>query len=162
MRTVHADALKAAAKVAFSVALLDGCAGATKGVSGTPDPGGSEAVTSTNGSDKKHDAGNADASDGQPLSCDAVLAETFPAPDKYQWQGVPQSAEVVSCCDAELTAKGDASRYRFECCVAYDPAVSDGGADGVLAQKHGSACTPWGPPVPPAMKRRVALPDQVA
>lgn len=48
-----------------------------------------------------------------------------------------ESADTKKCCNEELAANGAGSKLRWECCSAL------GGT--------GMACTPWGPPCPPAM-----------
>lgn len=168
---VHFAALKAAAKVAFSVALLNGCSGALE-TEGSPAGGdGDDYSPSTTaeadikkGSKPKKSLGkkpcpSEDASTAPPASCEAVLAAAFPnAPGPYQWEPVAQSKEVVACCDAELTKHPGDADYHWECCTAYDPNANDGMPHGLspqdlmLSNAHPS-CTPWGPPVPPSMKR---------
>jgi hypothetical protein len=127
---VHAAALKAAAKVAFSVAFLNGCGSAAEPAE--------EAATNE----------NAIHSDGCPSTgCDALLEAAFPKPGDYQWEPVPQSKQVVACCERELAKHDAATKYRWDCCVAFDPETGHH-----ASQDHGLACTPWGPPVPPAMR----------
>ncbi len=165
---VHHAALKAAAKVAFSVALLNGCSGTNAlrhGAESADDDAVSDesaiaaSVTKEPGTKEPAavepcpDAGTeADAAPAK-ASCEALLAATFPDPDEYKREPEAQSKDVVACCDEELATKGAMSTYRWNCCVAYDgdAAPSDPLAplDGVRA----AACTPWGPPVPPSMKR---------
>lgn len=48
-----------------------------------------------------------------------------------------ESAEVQKCCTEELDKNNASSKLRWECCAAVDG--------------KGAACTPWGPPCPPAM-----------
>lgn len=48
------------------------------------------------------------------------------------------------CCKDELTTAGSSAKHRWACCSAI--------AKGEMpAEVRGSACTPWGPPVPPEM-----------
>jgi len=139
---VHAAALRSAAKLVFGMASLVACTKETSEDATTTD---NSAVTSA--TKKKNDD-----------CCTEKLKETFPTQGGYQWTPVPQSADVVACCDKELTKHEASSKYRWDCCVAYDPAtVPDGGEpEGIgFSGGHGMACTPWGPPVPPAMKRRM-------
>lgn len=123
---VHAKALKAAAKVAFSIALV-GCASAE------PDAATQSAAVVDG--------------DGEANPCDATLAEAFPEPGGYQWEPVAQTAEVVACCKAELGEHDFMSSYRWDCCVAFDPKTGE-------SAFSGGACTPWGPPVPPSFGKR--------
>jgi hypothetical protein len=168
---VHFAALKAAARVAFSVALpaatvLTGCssAGGLLGEEESDDAVSNESAIAANasnaaGSRPKRSLGKKpcpttteDAGPAKP-SCEATLAATFPTPGDYQWEPVAQSKEVVACCDEELTKNGASSAYRWDCCVAYDPAATPDPNSGFTNSSHGMACTPWGPPVPPSMKR---------
>jgi hypothetical protein len=127
---VHAAALKAAAKVAFSVAFLNGC--------------GSAAEPAEEPTTKE----NAIVSEDCPgAGCDALLEAAFPIPGDYQWEPVAQSKQVVNCCERELAKNGAESKYRWDCCVAFDPATGH-----QASTEHFVACTPWGPPVPPAMR----------
>ena len=169
---VHHAALKAAAKVAFSVALLNGCSG-VDALRGAESADGDEALSNeaaiAASSTKKPaqksgtkkpaaaepcpDAGTeADAAPAKP-SCEALLAATFPIPADYKWEPEPQSKDVVACCDEELTTKDAMSTYRWDCCVAYDPTATPDPNVGSGMNEHAMACTPWGPPVPPSMKR---------
>jgi hypothetical protein len=191
MRTdVHLAALKAAAKVAFSVVLLNGCSSGAK-VATVGNPG--EADEASNvldgtgtgskspedeakktagrdkdaGKDNTKDAGKDGTKDaGKPENCEAILTAAFPTPGDYpseaQWEGVPHSSAVVACCDAELASTDGISTYRWDCCVAFDPEVSDGGMSNTLYGKYSMACTPWGPPVPPSMTRRRGVTPDVA
>jgi hypothetical protein len=170
---VHSAALEAAAKVAFSVALLNGCSGADalgdRSVAEDDEAISDEAAIVSSGSKRsgskkpspeklcpdasaETDATPTGTDAGQP-SCDAVLAAAFPTPGDYQWKPVAQSKEVVACCDEELTKSGAMSTYRWDCCVAYDPASTPDPQSGFTNPNHGMACTPWGPPVPPSMNR---------
>jgi len=152
-RDVHLAALRAAARVAFSmalpVALVSGCAAASETSGGEESASTEDALKSSKKKPCHEDAGPA-----KP-SCDSVLASAFPGPDTYQWEPVAASAEVVACCDKELTDKGASSAHRWACCVAYDPATVnvDAGESPAFANGHGMACTPWGPPCPPSMRR---------
>jgi hypothetical protein len=151
---VHFAALRAAAKVAFSVAsvaLVNGCASDAADDTRGDDTASNEAALASKGETK---APCPDAKPSKP-SCEAVLASTFPVPGDYQWEPVRQSAEVVACCDKELTTHGAQSNYRWDCCVAYDPNTVPAGEvpPSSSSGDHALACTPWGPPVPPSMNR---------
>src|SRR5262249_11398204 len=150
---VHLFALRAAAKVAFSmalpVAMLSGCSSADNQNNDGTSPTDEETAANEEAikSGKKKPPCHEDAAAPKP-SCDSVLASAFPGPDKYQWEPVAQSKEVVACCDKELTEKGVGSPHRWACCVAYDPTVDAGSGGFRSFSSHGMACTPWGPPVP--------------
>ena len=168
MRTdVHSAALRAAAKVAFSVAFIAGCsspadettdgenADNTDGVA----PGTTESDIKTG---KKPHASKGEQlasgchtgkDSGAPkLTCDQVVAAAFPTEGNYPGKKQAVSAEVQTCC-AELLEKsqGGLATHRWDCCANLP---ADAG------QSVGIACTPWGPPVPPSMKRRNALRGQ--
>jgi hypothetical protein len=134
-------ALAAAVRVALGSALVVACGGRlaneTEGATApSQDPG--HAASSQTASAQPPAA---------PLPCDARLAATFPdggAP--YYVNDTPPSTDpaLIACCN-ELAAKlspatrTEAIRSSGCCHVAFDGEAS-------------SACTPWGPPVPPAMR----------
>jgi hypothetical protein len=163
---VRSAALRAAAKVALSVGVLGGCGGSVanepKGPyepeparSNYPATGGAGGA----GADRAEPCEDAPTPAPTKPACDGVLASAFadPAWDDWQpwgWPPVdppPVSEDVKACCEEELaSADGINSEHRFQCCgvVGY-------GRDGVeLDPAVSMACTPWGPPVPPAMRRR--------
>lgn len=148
MRTdVHFAALRAAAKVAFSMALLNGCSNAAA-VDNEED---------ATGADKSDEAlASSEAAMTSPdcpdHTCSSVLSSTFPKPGDYRWEREPRSKRVVECCKKELRNHEAQSKYRWDCCVAYNPETGESAADGA----EGWACTPWGPPVPPSMERLAA------
>lgn len=158
---VHREALRAAAKVAFSVAFLGGCSAAPDAAeSDDPVTGSGDGVepgtAGTNESDLRarrpqkpkvvvpsstacHGAGPA-----PKPSCEAVVNAAFPTDGVYP--GVKQSVshDVQTCC-AELLGKPEPLlNHRWDCCANL-PANPP--------QNLAMACTPWGPPVPPAMSR---------
>lgn len=141
----HIAALRAAAKVAFGVAVLNGCSGAPEEPPGAPSSTESRIVRKPQ--PPCHEA-------GKP-SCDAVITSAFAdaGPDDFVWNDPssprpPVSEDVRACCEERLTADGGAwdMPYRWSCCAAID--------FGQGAPEIGMACTPWGPPVPPSMARR--------
>lgn len=156
---VHSAALRAAAKVAFSVAFISGCAAEAApgdeatGPDGTEPATTAEADLSSKKTKKKTGTSSAlppgchhaDASVPK-LSCDQVIASAFPTEGNYPGKKQNVSAEVQTCC-AELLGDQDGGlpAHRWDCCanLPADP-----------GQNIGIACTPWGPPVPPSMKRR--------
>jgi hypothetical protein len=168
---VHSAALRAAAKVAFSVAFIGGCSAPasdladddlTNGTSGDGvEPGTSESEISskkkpakkttqlsTAPCDKHKDA-------GPPLSCEQVVNAAFPVEGNYPGEKQSVSVQVQTCC-AELLAADESwmAPHRWDCCANLP---ADAG------QNISIACTPWGPPVPPSMKsRRVAAMLEVA
>lgn len=163
-RDIHLAALRSAAKVAFSVAFVGGCGGNTNSVIGTSDaPVSSESAygsqeTSTPPPEKGvrlgkqcEDAG----ADAKPSpSCDVLLAEAFGDGNTGPIPGDPVSQDLKACCSdvikesVESTDPTFRAEYHWDCC-----AVTNWGAD--LDFDVGFACTPWGPPVPPPMIRRV-------
>ena len=170
-RDVHLQALKAAARVAFSVgsfAVL-GCGGATSEspTSGSPapegaatatDPGKTSETDKTTPPNREPEPNNPPTTPTTPTTpstpakgCEKVIAEAFPTEGQYP--GVKQnvSAEVTSCCEKMLLEPDPqgTGAHRWDCCANVD---TKNNKDLMLA------CTPWGPPVPPKMiarKRRM-------
>jgi hypothetical protein len=151
---IHSAALRAATKVAFSVAFLGGCSSAN-GPDGS-DEGLVETGESELGAPCHKDPKPAkDASAPKPLTCEQVVAAAFPVEGEYPGTKQPVSAAAQTCC-VELLEKsqGMLAEHRWDCCANLP---ADAG------QSVGIACTPWGPPVPPAMRPRVlALHAEVA
>jgi hypothetical protein len=162
---VHSAALRAAAKVAFSVAFIGGCAAEAVDADPATTPDGTEPATtaeadlSSKKTKKKTGTSSAlpsgchheDASVPK-LSCDQIVAAAFPTEGNYPGTKQNVSAEVKTCC-AELLGDQDGGlpAHRWDCCANL-PANP--------GQNIGIACTPWGPPVPPSMKRRaIAMPS---
>lgn len=163
-KDVHASALRAAAKVAFSMAFLGGCSSPARSPDGAPGEG-YDSVTS-DVTDKAPAPPTASASAapapvppchdaGAPKrSCKEVVASAFPdAGWVSPGEGKPVGADVKACCE-ELLSSGDLLDFpeRWACCDAVG--AFQGGGDPKIAM----ACTPWGPPVPPAMRRRAPKP----
>ena len=145
---VHSTALRAAAKVAFSVAFISGCSsagdttddGSGKNADGTP--------ASTSESDIKRGCHSEKDAAAPKLTCDQIVNAAFPTEGNYPGAKAAVSMEVQTCCDELLTkSQGALTHHRWDCCANL-PADAGQGA--------GIACTPWGPPVPPAMKSRRA------
>ncbi len=180
---VHQAALKAAAKVAFSVVFLNGCGGSVEqpAPSGSrPGPaeaaGGKAPATASNepgvatSTQPSHatespatpgvDDAGVDSASSQPQTCNALLAATFPTPSDYKWTPEPRSKEVVACCLYVLTNEQAPTPYHWDCCVAYDPDSSSTPLNQNPATRI--ACTPWGPPVPPSMTRSRRPTPQIA
>lgn len=147
MRTdVHFAALRAAARVAFSMALLNACSSAAEGADEPKATGeGEEGLASSEAAMSSPDCPD--------HTCASVLAAEFPKPGDYRWEREPRSKQVVECCQKELAKHGSQTQYRWDCCVAFDPETGEGGSDG---DGQSWACTPWGPPVPPSMERLAA------
>ncbi len=145
---VHLAALGAAARVACSVALLEGCGGTTAELAEPIQPatdyasseaelaGGTRRSATGTAPSPCHDAGAPRA------SCESVLASTF-GDAGWPEPGSAYPPEVGACCK-ELGADADYdSPFHWPCCAALN--------------WEGMACTPWGPPVPPSMPRHEAV-----
>lgn len=159
---VHAAALRSAAKLVLGMASF---AAVTTGCSSeaTDDTGISDDAVTTKGPmtiDEIDPKG--EVPEETSKACQATLASAFPAPGDYHWLPVPVESDVAACCDEELSKHGSMTPYRWDCCAAYDETATlqtdeDGNVIPWSAptgmQKHGWACTPWGPPVPPQMRR---------
>ena len=157
---VHTAALRAAAKVAFSVAFLGGCSAASDAEGTDPKAPGADGVEpGTTESDlaaakKKPKIAAPTTSchqndSGAPKpSCESVVAAAFPTEGNYPGTKQAVSNDVQTCC-AELLTKsgGSLAKHRWDCCANVAP-----------GQNVAMACTPWGPPVPPSMNRRAKYP----
>lgn len=153
---VHSKALRAAAKVAFSVVFLGGCSSAAReGGDALDSEGNAESYEADLKSGCHEDASAPTKDAAAPkLSCEQVVATAFPTEGNYPGAKKAVSAEVQTCC-VELLDKsqGALAAHRWDCCANLP---ADAG------QEVGIACTPWGPPVPPRMRRRsLALAMQV-
>ncbi len=153
---VHRAALRAAAKLALSAAFV-GC-GSPDTSSGNDGPSASDYPSSTESNSdavrakkKKKDAGAASECGAQAMteaSCRAEVAKaTFPKTASPDGLGKPDKrvdATTRECCDliAKAIDKGadDKWKERDACCSA-------------IGWRGSATCTPWGPPVPPAMRR---------
>lgn len=137
---VHSAALAAASRVAFSI-LLAGCAGAQSEAADDPTAAQNDEAELR----KKKTSCHEDAA-AKP-SCDDVLASAFG--DAGGWPNGDSSkvaTEVKTCCVELLESEASTNKRtpnHWRCCGA-----TNWGAEA----DAGIACTPWGPPVPPAMK----------
>lgn len=166
-RDVFSAALRATAKVAFSMALVAGCTTSE----GTEPTGASDSDIKKGCPDdpSKADAAPDSSPDAAPdasADCTALLAsydaerEKFLAAvsahyadggaDEDAPKAPPVSAVTTSCCREEVSAKGWKSAHRQSCC--YGALVSEDGWQPDPDPAIAMACTPWGPPVPPAMR----------
>jgi hypothetical protein len=166
---IHAQALSAAARVAFSITLLGGCSAADlAGSEPTPD----DEPTDLGSTEQAASAGKAKPAP-KPVAkgkachkdvpapktraqCEQTIAASFPEdagwplPDDARFS----DANIIACCDLLIAAhdaeiaKGNSDSFswpeRTTCC------------GGVHQWSKGGTCTPWGPPVPPSMRPRLA------
>ena len=159
---VHSAALRAAAKVAFSVAFISGCSAPVATETAAKDPtdptyGADDTEVETSEADlsspKKKPTGSKtahltsgchkDASTPPPPTCDQVLNSAFPTEGQYPGTKQSVSAQVQTCCVEMLTSDtGWMSTHRWDCCANLPENPG---------QNLNIACTPWGPPVPPSM-----------
>jgi hypothetical protein len=180
---VHKAALRATAKIAFFSTVV-GCGGSVDAIPGsTTDSSGSSSgsdqtptgTASNDYSSRRHDSGIAEASapdvaqipDASQapdvvatdiVACRGELQTIWPDGGSFQWgadAGI--SDEARACCrllqsyyDQQATdggmnawGWGSDSKLRNPCCEALD-------------WQTGGTCTPWGPPVPPAMSKTAA------
>jgi hypothetical protein len=145
---VHARALRAAAKVAFSVAFLGGCSGAQTGANDPLDGENTDGVDEAELKSGCHEVPPTPAKDASApkLSCEQVVASAFPTEGDYPGAKQNVSAAVQTCCATLLEkSQGALAAHRWDCCANLP---ADAG------QQVSIACTPWGPPVPPRMRRR--------
>lgn len=143
-KLTHFAALKAAARVAFGVAVLGGCTAAEN----QEETVASESeINAKAPCPSKADAGP--KPDAKP-SCENVLASAFPdGGDDFMASQNPKavSDDVKACCEQHLTSNDETwnLQYRWSCCGVLDSWNNPN-------QKISIACTPWGPPVPPRMR----------
>jgi len=134
-RETRKKALGHAAKVVMSASFLAAC--------------GSEASTNDENvapaSDDEIIAGNAACKEGLKK-----LKEVFPDGDKQWWSMKGPNPKlkgddaVTTCCESMLKG-GDSNLKKIGAFRNDDCCESE-------AKNIGTACTPWGPPVPPSMK----------
>jgi hypothetical protein len=146
---IHRAALRAAAKLALGVTFVTGC-------SSSDDSSRSET------SDLNAAAADSGASDAAAVSCKPIFDSIVTC---HSWDGlrdyprtrptsVPVSGQalkdVSDCCRAALQHFGNLPEPRWECCnvLLFNGDDEPGGAGLPMG------CTPWGPPVPPAMRAR--------
>ena len=151
--SIRKAALRAAAKLAFSVTLV-GCAAHDPSAETTTD----ETDTANQQLRRHHPvrhAGICGTTDGGTPNtyakqcCEDVVHASFTKTGVPRTSGAPASADTKACCSA-LAAFHDLDPNtmfswpeRAECCET-------------LGWSGAASCTPWGPPVPPAMRRRTA------
>jgi hypothetical protein len=165
---VHLAALRAAAKVAFSVAFLGGCTSAVADLPGDDEPTTDDSAESSesavkSGSNKAkpkpkpktpaaNNAGstachNSSGGTAKP-TCDDLINAAFPTEGNYPGTKKNVSKEVQSCCFQRLVSDTDGmATHRWDCCANAGTLSTED------QQKVFVACTPWGPPVPPSMTR---------
>lgn len=155
---VHFAALRAAAKVAFSVAFVGGCSAATTLADDETGETTESAYNAKKPSKTVKPPCPTKTKDAGKPSCDAILASAFGDAGAWPTGDEPVSPEVKSCCAEAITKSlaqdpiSGRADYHWQCCGA-----TNWGADIDVDGGIGMACTPWGPPVPPAMKKRKAI-----
>lgn len=140
-RDVHLEALRIAAKVVLSIGLLEGCTPARVGEprATAPAPEADEPATT-----RAPDPVYVDDTPPAPTDCRAAITAAFPVPSDYPGERKNVTTAVQNCC-AEAIVNHIAGEWRWDCCANL-PEVAD--------NRVHMSCTPWGPPVPPAMPRR--------
>lgn len=143
---IHRQALRAAAHVALALPLLEAC---TRMPPPPPRAPELETATPPAAPAPAEPATHASADDPTPArECTDVLDEAFPQPSDFRADAPaePQRMSfVVEACCVEMLGNldGQGAAHRWDCCANL-PAAAMNDAIGI-------ACTPWGPPVPPAM-----------
>lgn len=143
-KEAHLAALRAASKVAFSVVFIAGCS-SNSDVEGGGEP--------TQESEIKGSCG------GKKFTCEDLVKAAFPTPGEYPGEQKTVSPAVAACCTEVIISSRGASANRWDCCANHAPLANEEETTLVFA-----ACTPWGPPVPPAMRspRRSDAPTAIA
>ena len=135
---VRRAALEAAAKLTVTVLALGGC------TESPPPQTAASASPSTTASNAT--AAPASATTPPPeVDCEAEVKAAFPKSGAYPGAERSVSPVVSRCCEKLLLAKGSQWENRWDCCANLPKGSK---SDNVNVRV---ACTPWGPPVPPAM-----------
>lgn len=139
-KDVHLAALRAATRVALGITVLAGCSSGQDEAPVQDD----EALHT-----KKESTATCtvDAGAAPTFTCDDLVEAAFPNAGNYPGKKITITDAVKSCCRQSLVDKAALATRRWDCCANIDE-------DDRYSIHGGAACTPWGPPVPPAMKRR--------
>ncbi len=130
-RAIHREALRAAARVAFSSAVLVGCAEEAPPAK-TPLGAQGEAATPTTPA----------TAPSRPVSCDTAIESTFSeSTGLYPGLQKTLTKDVKACCRKALRGEAVSGEHKhhWDCCNSMDNQI------------EGVSCSPWGPPVPPPM-----------
>ncbi len=138
-------ALGAAIRIALGAAALSGCGGVVASEPSAPASAGGPAAQASGtappvaaSTAPAQDAGSGDAS----VACGSALAAAFPDAGADWWAGgeaLSRDPVLVACCTAMSAPE-----------PAPIDAIRASGCCHVEFPGNGPACTPWGPPVPPA------------
>lgn len=148
-RDAQFEALKVAAKVAMAIGLLEGCRESLAAAPSAPTESHAEAPAVEDTAPAREEtapvseeyASTSSEPTGKVTDCKAVVFAAFPIDGDYPGQRKDVATEVRTCCAHLLAAPGGMDVHRWDCCANLeDP-----------ADATAIACTPWGPPVPPAM-----------
>jgi hypothetical protein len=144
-RDVHRDALRVAVRVALMVGSIEGCRTAPGPDASTAvDSGARPGEASAPAASQSVDDAHASPPAGTIVTdCRAVVAAAFPVDGEYPGVRREVPTQVRSCC-AHLLADPGMGVHRWDCCANVDE----------QSEAVGLACTPWGPPMPPAMAHR--------
>lgn len=137
-RAIHLAALRMASKVALSGSVISCSASNAPAINATPS---TEATPDT----------GIKSAPPPKKSCETTINEAFPKEGDYPGKKQDVSGEVVACCRAELLEHMSMAKHRWDCCA--NVSKDD--------NKLHAACTPWGPPMPPAMAEEVMMPAGV-
>jgi len=128
MRESQREGLRAAARVAFAATVF--------GCGGSPPP--EDRAVAVGAPSPAPTTGAAAAPKQAPPTCSEVIAAAFPTPGKYPGEAVAGAdPELGRCCTVLLGDNAQGGPHLWDCCAQID-------------NLHG-ACTPWGPPTPPAI-----------
>ena len=140
---IRRAALRMAAKAAMLGAI--GCSAPAPPGAAMPTPPGNTAPAPTAGASCEAYLGSLATYD---LDVKAQLADDDPLKKRSDVYGAfariadRSAPRTHACCTTQLVAAGSQAKQRWACCSALDAVPA--GADP-------SACSPWGPPCPPAM-----------
>ena len=145
-RDAHRDALKVAAKVALAIGLLEGCRESLAAAPSAPTEAEAPVVETAPATTPDAYAAAPAEPAGKVTDCRAVVYAACPVDGEYPGERKEVADEVRTCCGHLLVAPGGLDTHRWDCCANVDE------ESGAIVH----ACTPWGPPVPPAMNSRFA------
>ncbi|MGH7282463.1 MAG: hypothetical protein ACRELY_13130 [Polyangiaceae bacterium] len=166
----HREALRAAARLAFSAAVLGGCSPATP----TPTPAPTQVATIGNpppsppaSMEPPPNATPEPSASQAPLdaaACDALVARTFPGvPTRVDPKTAPSG--LVACCEDRALERYDPNCCSFLFSSGTISWKTPNGADRDIDDREHRilrSCSPWGPPMPPSARARARTSHRIA
>jgi hypothetical protein len=155
----HHRALAAAARLALATVALQACdkdRGEPQPPAPSPEPPTASPATQYANAETPEPApadGDATAPVDPVRACNGLVEEAFPNPSQYPGEKRNVGTAVKACCaDLLVHQTGPSDAHRWDCCANLPDDLPE-----AERQKATMACTPWGPPVPPAMRPRTEV-----